>query len=187
VLRNRHTGEELAMWRVWRDGQVVLALRGSLPAHRQGPPLHTHIDESEMFEVVVGSMSAQLSGRTITVGVGERATFAAGVAHRWWNDGDELLIAEGHASPVRDLDRYLQAMFDVLNAGSTERPSLIYMAHVAWRHRRTQVVLMIPRAVQAILFPLIILTGTLLGRYRGSDWPGSPQRSPGAPLLEREQ
>ena len=58
----------------------------------------------------------------------------------------------------------------------------LYMAHLLWRHRKTQTVLIAPRWSQAVLFPTIVLVGTLLGRYRGTDWPGCPDRFPAAPL-----
>jgi len=66
----------------------------------------------------------------------------------------------------------LQAMFEVLNAGGPNRPPIFYMAHVAYRHRKTQSALVVPRAVQRILFPIVVLLGTLLGKYRGTAWPG---------------
>jgi hypothetical protein len=60
------------------------------------------------------------------------------------------------------------------------------LAHLARRHRHTQVTLVIPRAIQAVLFPIVVATGTVLGRYRGNDWPGCPSRCSGAPLSAEE-
>lgn len=184
VLENRHTGERLALRRVKRNGDVWLELKGSLPPHREGPPLHVHFVEEEEGHVVSGTLSAVVDGEIVRVHAGGDARFPSGSAHRWWNDGDETLVFEGYSGPVVDLDRYLQAVFDVLNAGRPGRPSLFYMAHVARRHRRTQAVLIGPRIVQAILFPAVVAIGTLLGKYRGVDWPGSPTRLREAPLAE---
>lgn len=105
-----------------------------------------------------------------------------GSAHRSWNDGDELLVFEGVTRPVVDLDLYLQAPFDVLNSGPANRPPLFYMAHLAWRHRKTQAVLFAPRWLQAVVVPTIVFVGTIFGRYRGTDWPGCPNRQPAMPL-----
>ena len=80
-----------------------------------------------------------------------------------------------------DLDRYLQAIFEVMNAGPPNRPPLFYLAHASLRHRRTQTVLVMPPAIQAVLFRVAVGLGTLLGRYRGTDWPGCPARCTGAP------
>ena len=47
IIENRHTGERLTMRRVKRGDEVWLELKGSLPPHRQGPPLHIHVAEDE--------------------------------------------------------------------------------------------------------------------------------------------
>jgi mannose-6-phosphate isomerase-like protein (cupin superfamily) len=181
VLEYRHTGERLALRRVRRGDEVWLELKGSLPPHREGPPLHVHFAEDEEGVVRSGRLSFVVDGRQGTAGPGEATSFPRGAAHRWWNDGDEPLEFEGYARPVVDLDRYLQAIFEVANAGPEGRLPLFYLAHVALRHRHTQSVLAVPRPVQAVLFRVVVVLGTLLGRYRGENWPGCPARCLGAP------
>src|SRR3954470_712203 len=127
IIENRHSGERLAMRRVKRGDEVWLELKGLLPAHRQGPPLHVHVAEDEEGVVRSGTLSAALNGRQFTVGSGERVSLPRGSTHRWWNDGNELLVFEGYARPAVDLDRFLQAIFDILNAGTAGRPPLFYM------------------------------------------------------------
>lgn len=183
VLHNRHTGERLELRRFVRDGQTCLSLQGSLPPHRQGPPRHIHFAELETGRVISGTLSAEVDGQTLQVPAGGEATFPVGAAHRWWNDGDEMLVAHGVVRPVVDLDVYLSAVFEVLNSGPADRPPLFYIAHAAWRHRRTQCVLFMPRALQTFVLPLMVFVGTLLGRYRGTDWPGAPSRCLPAPVV----
>jgi hypothetical protein len=89
--------------------------------------------------------------------------------------------------PAVDLDRYLQAVFAILNASSTGRPSVFYIAHALWRHRHTQASLVPPRFVQRILFPVVLLIGRILGKYRGESWPGSPESCTGAPEVQEVQ
>ena len=181
VLENRHTGEVLTIRRTINNGQPCLTLSGTLPPHSQGPPLHVHLREAEAGRVVAGTLSAVLDGKTLQVPAGGRAAFPVGAAHRWWNDGDEQLVFEGEIRPAVDFDRYVQAVFEILNAGPSDRPSLFYIAHVSWRHRDTQAVLFMPRPLQRIVVPIVVAIGTLLGRYRGHDWPGAPERCTGAP------
>ena len=182
ILENRHTGERLALRRVRRGDEVWLELKGSLPPHKEGPPLHIHFAEDEEGRVNAGALSAACDGRRITGGPGESTTFPRGSAHRWWNEGNETLEFEGYARPVVDLDRYLQAIFEVINAGPEGRPPLFYIAHAVLRHRQTQTVLIMPRPIQAVLFRVVVAVGTVLGRYRGEDWPGCPSRCLGAPM-----
>jgi hypothetical protein len=87
----------------------------------------------------------------------------------------------GRSVPASDLDRFIQALWAASNASPSGRPSIFYIAHIVWRHRRTQTVALPPKAIQWIMFPLILLLGTLLGKYRGTAWPGSPASCTGAP------
>jgi len=187
VLTSRHTGEVLELRRVARAGQPCLELRGTLAPHRQGPPLHVHYAETEEFHVIAGTLSAEVNGLRIQARAGDSVVFPPGSAHRWWNDGDETLELGGYVTPVVDFDRFIHAAFDVLNNSPADRPSPFYMTHLAWRHRRTQAVMLLPRPIQAVLVPLVVLVGRILGRYRGEEWPGSPKRCTGVPLVAGER
>lgn len=182
VLENHHTGERLALRRAWRGDATWLELKGTLPPHSEGPPLHIHVAEDEEGHVTSGTLTALVGGRRVTVGPGEAVELPRGVAHRWWNEGNQPLTFRGFAGPLVDLDRYLQAAFEVLNAGPAGRPPLFFLAHLALRHRHTQVVLVWPPPLQAVVFRVIVAIGTVLGRYRGTDWPGCPTRCTGVPL-----
>jgi mannose-6-phosphate isomerase-like protein (cupin superfamily) len=187
TLEVRHTGERLTLRRIKTDNGVEeLRLAGSLPPHRQGPPLHIHFEEDERGEVISGAVSALVDGRQLVIRAGGSGHFPKGSAHRWWNDGDEELVLRGVVTPAVDLDRYLQAMFEVLNAGPPNRPPIFYMAHVLYRHRKTQLAPVVPWAVQQVLLPIVVWLGTVLGKYRGTAWPGCPSRCTGAPLVTLE-
>jgi mannose-6-phosphate isomerase-like protein (cupin superfamily) len=181
-LENRHTGEILQMRRVHdAQGQVVLTVNGSLPQGSSGPPLHVHLREHEEFIVKAGTLGAQVGTKEIVVPAGGTAVLPAGLPHRWWNAGNDLLEFSGQIVPAVDLDRHLQAVFAVMNASASGKPSVFYLAHVVWRNRRTQALAMPPRAIQRILLPLVVVVGRILGKYRGEGWPGSPASCPGAP------
>ena len=184
MIELEHTGERLAMWRT-RDcnGIEELQMTGRLPAHQQGPPLHIHFREDEHTKVVAGTLSASVDGKDLVVEAGGSACFPKGSVHRWWNDGDEELVFQGVAAPAVDLDRYLQALFEVINAGGSNHPSVFYMAHLICRHRHTHLALGVPRALQRVLFPMVVVLGTLLGKYRGTGWPGCPDRCTGGPIV----
>lgn len=179
VLENRHTGERLVLRRVVNGQQPHIEARGSLPPGRQGPPMHIHFAEDEEGHVLAGALSAVVAGVNLTVPAGESTSIPRGAPHRWWNAGTEPLVFQGVVRPAVDFDRYLQAVFEVMNAGPEGRPPLFYLAHVALRHRQTQAVLLMPRPLQSVLFRALVALGTLLGRYRGTDWPGCPSRCVG--------
>jgi quercetin dioxygenase-like cupin family protein len=183
-LTNRHTGETLSLRRT-RDpqGQMIMLMEGSLPPGKSGPPAHVHLFENESGRVQSGTLGTRVGGKETVVPAGGSAVLPAGVVHTWWNAGQDVLEFSGQASPVVDLDRYLQAVFAVFNASASGRPSIFYMAHVLWRHRHTQVVAAVPQALQRLVLPVVLLAGHLLGKYRGDNWPGSPASCPGAPYV----
>ena len=184
-LENRRTDEILRMRRV-HDVQerIVLILEGTLPPGADGPPLHVHIHEHEEVNVKAGTAGALVGREKIIVPAGGSAIFPAGIPHRWWNAGDDLLELSGQVVPSVDLDRYLQAVFAVLNASANGRPSIFHLAHVLWRHRDTQLMAVPAPAIQRIVLPVVLFIGRILGKYRGSNWPGSPESCPGAPLVD---
>jgi mannose-6-phosphate isomerase-like protein (cupin superfamily) len=182
TLENRHTGEILRMRRVrGDDDHSVLILEGSLPPGTSGPPLHVHVDSRETMIVKAGSLGVRIGPQTLELSAGMTAAVPAGIRHTWWNAGDQLLELSGRTVPAGDLDRFIQGIFAVVNASSSGRPSIFYLAHVLWRHRHTQTVALPPRAIQRVLFPLVLLLGNVLGRYAGTVWPGSPASCTGAP------
>ena len=185
TLENRRNGEILRMHRR-RDaeGRIILYLDGTLPSKADGPPLHTHVREREEGIVKAGTLGARVGGEKIIVPTGGTVVLPAGVRHHWWNAGDDLLELSGQVVPSVDLDRYLQAVFAVLNASSNGRPSIFHFAHVLWRHRDTQLLAAPPPAIQRIVLPILLFIGRILGKYRGSSRPGSPESCPGAPLVD---
>ena len=184
-IENRHTGETLRMRRE-RDasGQIILIMEGSLPPGTHGPPPHIHFQEREEGGVQAGTLGARIGNQSLVVQAGENAAFPAGVVHSWWNAGETVLEFNGRVVPAVDLDRFLQALFAVLNAGAGNRPSIFYMAHVLWRHRHTQAIVKPPVAIQCILFPVVLLIGRILGKYKGQNWPGCHEACTGAPLSQ---
>jgi mannose-6-phosphate isomerase-like protein (cupin superfamily) len=121
-LENRHTGEVLRLRRVRVGGDTILELEGGVPPKGKGPPLHVHLAQREEGRVLEGVLSGVVGDRQVTVKTGESAVFLAGVPHRWWNDGDEPLTFKGRVVPAGDLDRFLQGLFAVVNAGPPGRP-----------------------------------------------------------------
>lgn len=185
-LENRHTGEWLRLRRIrGRDGDV-LEIEGGVPPRGEGPPLHLRMDQDEDGAVVSGLLAERVGARTITIGPGERAVFPRGVPHRWWSASDEPLVSKGRAVPAGDLDCYLQAVFAVLNAGKRGRPSLFHIAHVLYRHRRTQRSATAPAWAQSAVLGAIVTIGRFAGAYPAGGWPGAPELCPGAPLAAND-
>lgn len=184
MLMSKDGREQLWLRRVREPGgEEVLEIRGVLKPGVTGPPLHIHYGISEETAVHQGMLGVLLSGKEFVVKAGEITVFPPGSAHRWWNAGRGSVEFSGRAVPAGDLDRYLQGVFDLVNASPSGKPALFHMAHLLWRHRHTHALVVPPVAVQWIILPLVVLLGTVLGKYRGKVWPGSPDRCYGAPVV----
>ena len=166
-----------------QNGDEVLEIRGVLEPGVTGPPLHIHYVLNEETTVHQGTLGVMLDGEKLLIRAGETASFPPGSVHRWWNAGNDKIEFTGHAFPAGDLDKYLQGVFAVVNASPTGKPSLFYMSHLLWRHRRTHALVVLPVALQWVILPLVVLLGTVLGKYRGTAWPASPGTCGGAPLF----
>jgi mannose-6-phosphate isomerase-like protein (cupin superfamily) len=180
-IDNRHTGEWLRLRRVRQEDVEVLELEGGVPPGGEGPPEHVHIGQVEEGFVVSGVLTASVNGKRVTVRAGESTVLPADVPHRWWNEGDEPLVFKGRALPAGDLDRFLQAIFAIVNAGPRNRPSLFHLAHLLHRSRHAYQMTMMPRWVQRLAFPIVIAIGHVAGAYPKTGWPGDPASCTGAP------
>ncbi len=181
VLENAHTGEVLRLVRYAESEGDRLELEGMIPQGRASMAVHLHRAEDLALSVRLGTLSILLNDRRGSLEEGKSLTIPRGSAYRLWNEGPGPVHYTADVEGVVDMDRYLEAVFQVINASPKDRPSLTYLAKVMLDHRRTQAVQLLSRPVQSPLFWGVVLAGTVSGRYRGSDWPGAPASLHGAP------
>lgn len=78
------------------DGKVTV-IHGETPP-KGGPPLHTHVSDSETFYVVEGEFLFVLDGEKIIASAGSTVFIPAGVVHQYQNVGEDfgklLLVVE---------------------------------------------------------------------------------------------
>ncbi|HUR96244.1 MAG TPA: cupin domain-containing protein [Gemmatimonadales bacterium] len=143
-----------------------------------GPPMHVHHLQSEVLTVRQGRMAYQRPGGPVQyAGPGETAAFAPGDAHKFWNAGDDDLVCSGYIEPVHNIEYFLTELFASMKRTGGAQPSLFDVAFLATRYRSEFEVLEIPRAVQRIVFPIVVAMGHLLGRYaRYADAPPPVKR-----------
>jgi hypothetical protein len=183
VLENAHTGEILRMVRYERPGGGRLELEGMIPRGRASMAVHLHRVEDLDVTVRLGTLSLIVHDRRGELTEGKSLRIPRGSAYRFWNEGPGPVRYAASVDPVVDMDRYLEAVFQVINSSPKDKPSLTYLAKVMLAHRKTQTVRLLSWPFQDPLLWGVVLTGTLTGRYRGHDWPGDPAGLHGAPHL----
>jgi hypothetical protein len=128
--------------------------------------MHVHYQQDEALTVVSGKIGYQLlGGEPKYAGPGETALFKAGEAHRFWNAGDTELHCMAWISPPGNVEYFLSAIFDSTKQNGG-RPDPFDAAYLTRRYRSEFRMMAIPSLVQSIVFPVVVVIGTMLGKYR---------------------
>ena len=131
-----------------------------------GPPMHVHHRQEEGLTVVEGRMGYQRQGGAAQfAGPGETVVFAPGDVHRFWNAGDADLRCTAWVEPADNLEYFLGEIFASMRGNGGKGPHPLDAAYLTRRYRSEFAMLVIPPAVQRVLFPVLVAIGTLLGRY----------------------
>jgi quercetin dioxygenase-like cupin family protein len=80
-------GEEVLVKLASADTQGAAAIFHLTVLPMSGPPLHRHSREDEWLYVLEGQITAEISGRRITLNVGGSAFVSRGIAHTFQNFG----------------------------------------------------------------------------------------------------
>jgi uncharacterized cupin superfamily protein len=131
-----------------------------------GPPMHVHYFQDESLTVQQGKIGYQRPGNPAQfAGPGETVTFKAGDPHKFWNAGETDLKCSGYIEPADNIEYFLGALYDSLKRNGG-RPDPFDAAFLMTRYRSEFGMLEIPAVVQRLLFPLQVVLGRLLGKYR---------------------
>lgn len=86
-----------------------------------GPPLHYHPIQSEHFEVVKGELSLICNGQKMILKPGEKFMVSPNDAHKWWNEGNEELIAIVELRPALKTEFFLETVYSLDLQGKTNK------------------------------------------------------------------
>jgi quercetin dioxygenase-like cupin family protein len=174
VLENPVTGERLVVRRVVLDdpggerGEADLYIKpGGTPA---GEHVHPAIEED--ITVLKGQVGISLDGRESIVPLNQRVRMLPGVAHDWWNAGEEEahVFVEGSGPGALRLTEIFQNLFGLAQDGKTNTKGMPNLLQGAILLREFEDVLHFtnpPRVVQRVLFGPLATIARVLG-YKGS-------------------
>lgn len=147
------------------------------------PPLHSHPRQEERFEVLSGRLAYRIGKVEGIALAGHWAVVPAGVAHTWWNDGEETLTMRGELVPALRFETFIETIYGLqrsgrVNARGVPRP---LQAAVIFREFAGEwVPLFLPAPVRKLVIPVLAAIGRAAGyRY----W--YPEFSPEGPVPER--
>ncbi len=109
LIDGRHTGGRFSL------------VEHPLPARRLGAPMHTHSNEDEYSFVLEGHIGVQLGADVLEAGPGDLVFKPRGVAHTFWNAGDEDARLLELISPA-GFEDYFRELAPLLAAGGPGDP-----------------------------------------------------------------
>ena len=132
-----------------------------------GPPMHVHYLQEEGFTVLEGRIGYQRRGEAPHyAGPGESVTFKIGEPHKFWNAGSTDLRCRAYIEPADNVEYFLKALFDSAKRNGNGRPDFFDAAFLLRRYRSEFAMLEIPAVVQRFVFPVVLLLGHVLGKYK---------------------
>lgn len=115
------------------DGRFAL-IEHTIAPRALAAPLHTHRNEDEYSHVLSGRMGAMVGDQVVEAGPGELVVKPRGIAHAFWNPGDEETRLLELISPG-GFDRYFAEMAPLLAVDG--EPDFEALAAVRQRYELT--------------------------------------------------
>ena len=171
-FQNRITGERVVVLRSEVDttpgesgfGHLTVAPHGAVAGE------HVHPRIRERFIVISGTLDTRVGGVERRLNAGDEATAAPGVAHDWWNAGEDfasvLVEVVGPDEQRERFDAMFATIFGLANDGRTDAkgmPGLLQLALLAREFRDVIVFTRPPRAIQGPLFGALGAIGSARG------------------------
>ena len=128
--------------------------------------MHVHYGQDEAMTVISGKIGYEVpdEGKKFA-GPGETLLFKAGIPHKFWNAGTDLLHCKGYISPPGNAVYFLSQLFKSSNENGG-RPGMYDAAFLLDRYKSEFGMLEIPSLIQKTLFPLVLFFGKIMGKHK---------------------
>jgi quercetin dioxygenase-like cupin family protein len=146
-------------------GGEYLEIDGTLLAHKDGPPVHTHPHQEESLHVLSGTLNVFAEGRWRQLRAGESVTVPPGAPHTLKNTHDEDTRAITVVRPALSFHDFMSTFCDLATSGKIrslppkDLASLLYVSMLFVRYEDTIVSVKPP----AVVLKLLAFVGRRLG------------------------
>ena len=133
-----------------------------IEAHADGPPIHTHPEQEELFYVVRGQLEVYRKDQWITLTAGQSAFIPKNTPHTYRSRHTENCVFEYTISPIRHFSEMMRSFEKLQNEGKlkgTDLKSIIYLS-MNFRKYKDEVVSVSPP-------PFVISAMANIGKWIG--------------------
>ena len=158
------TGETITFTRSTADtnGEYVETIV-TLPASGEGPPLHRHVFQTELFEAIDGKLGLECAGKKLVLEPGQSFTVPANTLHRCYSIEGKEITFKTNFKPACSIEYLLTEMFEAGNRKNSKDPSPFDACYILRQAKGEYYLGEFPTVVQLYIFPLIAFTGKLFG------------------------
>lgn len=146
----------------------------TLQPGKKGPPPHIHIQQVEVFEVLIGRMLAVVNGKETTANVGETVVVQPGETHTFRNGSDtEPLVMKVYFEKALNIEWMLQTMGEeaMRKGGDWDKISAPLMMYIFFKMRREYRLAGIPFWLQDAIFGIGAAIAGLTGSAKKVQMP----------------
>lgn len=169
TIENPATGERLVFHETaLRTGGEYVSFDAYITPGGHLPTGHVHPSQTETFEIVSGTLTMKLDGRTVEAGPGDTVVVEPGVNHDFANNTDEVVHFRAEVRPALMIESLIETMYGLAADGKTNRwgiPNPLRMAVIAGAHFDTVRLSFPPAFVQRAALAVGAPIGRILG-YR---------------------
>jgi mannose-6-phosphate isomerase-like protein (cupin superfamily) len=176
TIKINKTGETLIITKSASETNGFITEFEGLEEHGIGPPMHVHFQQEEKLKVLQGTMRVKTPAKEFSLQVGQEYTFAPGEPHQFWNEGDQLLHYAGHVKPAHNFEYFIKHIYQSANESNSDRPSPFDAAFLLTKYKSEMDMLVIPKPVKILVFPILLIIGKLTGKY--NKFKDAPQAIP---------
>jgi mannose-6-phosphate isomerase-like protein (cupin superfamily) len=169
---------EREILKINKNGETLMITKSSLESNGQvtefegidepgiGPPMHVHFKQEELVRVTRGKMRVKTLTKEFSLAEGQEYVFEPGEAHQFWNEGDQPLHYSGHVKPSNNYEYFIRSVYRSANEAGDDKPGPFDAAFLLTKYKSEMDMLVIPRPVKMIVFPILLVMGKLLGKFK---------------------
>jgi quercetin dioxygenase-like cupin family protein len=176
TLENPVTGERLHFRKTAREtGGAYTLFEATIHPGGTLASAHFHPTQSERFEILAGTLTLWVGGRTFEANPGDVVLIEPGTPHCFWNKTDADVRFLAKVSPALEIEELLETMYSLAADGKTNRwgiPNPLRLAVIANEHFDIVRVPYLPVWIQRLGLALGAPLGRALGygaTYQGAD------------------